>query len=97
MLSIRINISSQLHRDAAAALVGSLGLVPSINAGDHFVMGEPYVAAFQLPHIQISLPTLASTALHQTLPEKESQTLWRPFALLHSCFATLGIPREQTD
>lgn len=28
-------------RDAAAALVGSLGLVPSINAGDSFVMGEP--------------------------------------------------------
>lgn len=28
-------------RDAAAALVGSLGLVPSINAGDNFVMGEP--------------------------------------------------------
>lgn len=29
-------------RDAAAALVGSLGLVPSVNAGDSFVMGEPY-------------------------------------------------------
>jgi len=29
------------YRDAAAALVGSLGLVPSINAGDNFVMGEP--------------------------------------------------------
>jgi len=27
--------------DGAAALVGSLGLVPSINAGDDFVMGEP--------------------------------------------------------
>lgn len=32
-----------LNRDGAAALVGSLGLVPSINAGDDFVMGEPYV------------------------------------------------------
>lgn len=29
------------YRDAAAALVGSLGLVPSVNAGDKFVMGEP--------------------------------------------------------
>lgn len=29
--------------DAAAALVGSLGLVPSVNAGDNFVMGEPCV------------------------------------------------------
>lgn len=27
--------------DGAAALVGSLGLVPSINAGDNFIMGEP--------------------------------------------------------
>lgn len=32
-----------IHSDAAAALVGSLGLVPSVNAGDNFVMGEPYV------------------------------------------------------
>lgn len=30
-----------VNSDAAAALVGSLGLVPSINAGDNFVMGEP--------------------------------------------------------
>jgi homoisocitrate dehydrogenase len=30
-----------MFSDAAAALVGSLGLVPSINAGDNFVMGEP--------------------------------------------------------
>ena len=29
------------NRDAAAALVGSLGLIPSINKGDKFVMGEP--------------------------------------------------------
>ena len=36
-----------VHSDAAAALVGSLGLVPSINAGDSFVMGEPYV--FSVP------------------------------------------------
>ena len=33
--------SAHLIRDAAAALVGSLGLVPSVNAGDTFVMGEP--------------------------------------------------------
>jgi homoisocitrate dehydrogenase len=35
---------SYLVSDAAAALVGSLGVVPSINAGDNFVMGEPYVS-----------------------------------------------------
>jgi homoisocitrate dehydrogenase len=34
-----------LVSDAAAALVGSLGVVPSINAGDKFVMGEPYVSS----------------------------------------------------
>ena len=36
------NISEgDLLSDAAAALVGSLGLVPSANVGDGFVMGEP--------------------------------------------------------
>lgn len=30
-----------LFSDGAAALVGSLGVVPSANVGDHFVMGEP--------------------------------------------------------
>ncbi|KAI0068997.1 mitochondrial NAD-homo-isocitrate dehydrogenase LysB [Artomyces pyxidatus] len=35
------NLYGDILSDAAAALVGSLGLVPSINAGEHFVMGEP--------------------------------------------------------
>ncbi|KAF8219658.1 mitochondrial NAD-homo-isocitrate dehydrogenase LysB [Tricholoma matsutake] len=35
------NLYGDILSDAAAALVGSLGLVPSINAGDDFVMGEP--------------------------------------------------------
>ncbi|KAK7695611.1 hypothetical protein QCA50_000247 [Cerrena zonata] len=35
------NLYGDIISDAAAALVGSLGLVPSINAGDSFVMGEP--------------------------------------------------------
>ncbi|KAG6880430.1 hypothetical protein C0992_000032 [Termitomyces sp. T32_za158] len=35
------NIYGDILSDAAAALVGSLGLIPSINAGDNFVMGEP--------------------------------------------------------
>jgi hypothetical protein len=41
-----VAISHLWFRDAAAALVGSLGLVPSVNAGDTFVMGEPYVFLF---------------------------------------------------
>ena len=36
-----VELLSIYYSDAAAALVGSLGLVPSINAGDSFVMGEP--------------------------------------------------------
>jgi len=35
------NLYGDILSDAAAALVGSLGLVPSVNAGDNFVMGEP--------------------------------------------------------
>ncbi|EJT97695.1 Isocitrate/isopropylmalate dehydrogenase [Dacryopinax primogenitus] len=35
------NLYGDILSDAAAALVGSLGLVPSVNAGDTFVMGEP--------------------------------------------------------
>ncbi|KAK7049697.1 homoisocitrate dehydrogenase [Paramarasmius palmivorus] len=35
------NLYGDIVSDAAAALVGSLGLVPSVNAGDNFVVGEP--------------------------------------------------------
>ena len=35
------NLYGDILSDAAAALVGSLGLVPSANVGDHFVIGEP--------------------------------------------------------
>jgi len=35
------NLYGDIISDAAAALVGSLGLIPSVNAGDTFVMGEP--------------------------------------------------------
>jgi homoisocitrate dehydrogenase len=35
------NLYGDILSDAAAALVGSLGLIPSINAGNDFVMGEP--------------------------------------------------------
>ncbi len=45
----RIHILSlRIRRDAAAALVGSLGLIPSINTGDSFVMGEPCVTYLPL-------------------------------------------------
>ncbi|KAF9955540.1 homoisocitrate dehydrogenase [Modicella reniformis] len=35
------NLYGDIISDGAAALVGSLGLVPSANVGDHFVVGEP--------------------------------------------------------
>jgi len=41
------NLYGDILSDAAAALVGSLGLIPSINAGDTFVMGEPFVLILQ--------------------------------------------------
>lgn len=35
------NLYGDIVSDGAAALVGSLGLIPSVNAGDNFFMGEP--------------------------------------------------------
>lgn len=35
------NLYGDIISDGAAALVGSLGLVASVNAGDQFIMGEP--------------------------------------------------------
>jgi homoisocitrate dehydrogenase len=35
------NLYGDILSDGAAALVGSLGLVPSANVGDGFAMGEP--------------------------------------------------------
>jgi len=35
------NLYGDIVSDGAAALVGSLGLVPSVNAGDNFILGEP--------------------------------------------------------
>ncbi|KAF8326660.1 mitochondrial NAD-homo-isocitrate dehydrogenase LysB [Cantharellus anzutake] len=40
-VAVAPNMYGDIISDAAAALVGSLGLVPSVNAGDNFIMGEP--------------------------------------------------------
>lgn len=89
-------VHRQLHRDAAAALVGSLGLVPSINAGDDFVMGEPYVPLLEYRK-SVSSSAPVCMALRQTSPDKELQTPLRPSALLLSCLDTLDMPLEQAD
>lgn len=40
-VAVAPNMFGDIISDGAAALVGSLGLIPSANVGDTFVMGEP--------------------------------------------------------
>lgn len=71
-----------MYSDAAAALVGSLGLIPSINKGDNFVMGEPYVyfrASFtilDLHHVAFSV--------HGSAPDIAGQNIANPLAAIRS-------------
>lgn len=46
------------NRDGGAALVGSLGLVPSVNVGDSFIMGEPVHGS--APDIAHLVPSIAN-------------------------------------
>ncbi|KAI0939583.1 hypothetical protein AcW1_004570 [Taiwanofungus camphoratus] len=60
------NLYGDIISDAAAALVGSLGLVPSVNAGDKFVMGEPVHGSapdIAGKHIANPLASIRSAAL----------------------------------
>lgn len=52
------NLYGDIVSDGAAALVGSLGLVPSVNAGDSFVMGEPVHGS--APDIADRSPSIAN-------------------------------------
>jgi homoisocitrate dehydrogenase len=69
-----------LHRDAAAALVGSLGLVPSINAGDNFVMGEPYVASIQNHFLDLYV----CLSVHGSAPDIAGKGIANPLASIRS-------------
>jgi homoisocitrate dehydrogenase len=69
-----------LLRDAAAALVGSLGLVPSINAGDNFVMGEPYVASVGIPRPCLTV----CSSVHGSAPDIAGQGIANPLASIRS-------------
>lgn len=60
------NLYGDIISDAAAALVGSLGLVPSINAGDTFVMGEP---------VHGSAPDIAGRSIANPLASMRSAAL----------------------
>lgn len=73
-------IYHRLLRDAAAALVGSLGLVPSINAGDHFVMGEPYVATLQPPRLDL----IVYPSVHGSAPDIAGKGIANPLASIRS-------------
>lgn len=60
------NLYGDILSDGAAALVGSLGVVPSANVGDEFVIGEPcHGSAPDIEGQNISNPiaTIRSTAL----------------------------------
>ncbi len=60
------NLYGDILSDGAAALVGSLGLVPSANVGDKFVIGEPCHGSapdIQGQGIANPIATIRSTAL----------------------------------
>ncbi|GJN90478.1 hypothetical protein Rhopal_003489-T1 [Rhodotorula paludigena] len=62
------NLYGDIVSDGAAALVGSLGLVPSVNVGDSFIMGEPVHGsapdiADRVPSIANPLASIRSAAL----------------------------------
>jgi homoisocitrate dehydrogenase len=72
-------------RDAAAALVGSLGLVPSVNAGDSFVMGEPYVLQSSQSYLRVWF--IISTffgSVHGSAPDIEGRGIANPLAAIRS-------------
>jgi len=52
------NLYGDIISDGAAALVGSLGLVPSVNAGDNFILGEPVHGS--APDIADKVPSIAN-------------------------------------
>ena len=52
------NLYGDIVSDGAAALVGSLGLVPSVNVGDDFIMGEPVHGS--APDIAHLVPSIAN-------------------------------------
>ncbi|KAG7571551.1 hypothetical protein FFLO_00567 [Filobasidium floriforme] len=65
-VTVAPNLYGDIISDGAAALVGSLGLVPSLNAGDSFAMGEPvHGSAPDIEGQGIANPiaTIRSTAL----------------------------------
>ncbi|KAI5481426.1 hypothetical protein MNV49_004182 [Pseudohyphozyma bogoriensis] len=52
------NLYGDIVSDGGAALVGSLGLVPSVNVGDNFIMGEPVHGS--APDIAHLVPSIAN-------------------------------------
>lgn len=72
----------RISRDAAAALVGSLGLIPSINTGDSFVMGEPCVINFvAFANVQINYPY---HRVHGSAPDIAGKGIANPLAAIRS-------------
>ena len=61
-------------------MVGSLGLVPSVNAGDNFVMGEPCVHSPVIRYLNDA--TLSS--VHGSAPDIAGKGIANPIASIRS-------------
>lgn len=69
-LSLKRSIDSVCaHSDGAAALVGSLGLVPSVNVGDSFIMGAFARARSQANRLANCVRGLAGEPVHGSAPD----------------------------
>lgn len=88
----QIHLSARVHRthiaytcsDAAAALVGSLGVVPSVNAGDTFIMGEPCVPRYIHPQLSFHAHTTSPRSVHGSAPDIAGQNMANPIAAIRS-------------
>lgn len=85
------NLYGDIVSDAGAALVGSLGLVPSVNAGDAFIMVRSSIL-LRVRALSLTCCYRASpyTVRRPTSPRPtlRSRTLSRPSARLRSCSST---------
>ena len=67
-----------------SSLVGSLGLVPSVNAGDNFVMGEPYVTPLLPCGSLSSFPPFVMFRVHGSAPDIAGYNIANPLAAIRS-------------
>lgn len=81
VVSTQFSYSDFRVSDAAAALVGSLGLIPSVNAGDNFVMGEPFVYKYLFFK---ALSLIEFLRVHGSAPDIAGKGIANPLASIRS-------------